>query len=159
MVLLKGIYYINKGDFIMLLKDRLKELRIGKGLLQKDIAKLLSITTSAYGYYEQGKRVPDSDTIKKLAEFYNVSLDYLIGNSDIKESADKIIEKETLNIPKEYTDKYKVTSRDKKQYLEEMKKANEAFFMNDEFNEEAKKEMLDLMAELFWDAKAKNKRK
>ncbi|GEQ18061.1 helix-turn-helix domain-containing protein [Clostridium butyricum] len=143
----------------MLLQDRLKELRTGKGLLQKDIAKLLSITASAYGYYEQGKRVPDSDTIKKLAEFYNVSLDYLIGNSDIKESADKIIEKETLNIPKEYKDKYKVTSRDKKQYLEEMKKANEAFFMNDELNEEAKKEMLDLMSELFWEAKSLNKRK
>ena len=53
----------------------------------------------------------------------------------------------------------KVTSSDKKQYFEEMKKATEAFFMNDEFNEETKKEMLDLMSELFWKAKAMNKRK
>ncbi|RII32821.1 XRE family transcriptional regulator [Clostridium chromiireducens] len=144
----------------MLLKDRLKELRTARNLLQKDIAKLLNITTSAYGYYEQGKRVPDSDAIKKLAEYYNVSLDYLIGNSDIKESAEKLlVQEETCNIPRSYSDKYKVTSRDKKQYVEEMKKANEAFFMNDDFNEEAKKDMLDLMSELFWDAKSKNKRK
>lgn len=64
-----------------------------------------------------------------------------------------------INVPEEYSSQYKVTSRDKKQYLEEMKKANEAFFMDDEFNEEAKKEMLDLMSELFWEAKAMNKRK
>ena len=62
-------------------------------------------------------------------------------------------------IPKEYTDKFKVTSRDKKQYLEAMKKANEAFFMDDEFNEDTKKEMLDLVSELFWEAKTMNKRK
>ncbi|HBJ2623439.1 TPA: helix-turn-helix domain-containing protein [Clostridium botulinum] len=75
----------------MLLKDRLKELRIEKNLLQKDLANFLNITTSAYGYYEQGKRIPDSDTVKKIADFFNVSLDYLIGNSDIKESAEILI--------------------------------------------------------------------
>lgn len=64
-----------------------------------------------------------------------------------------------LDVPKEYSDKYKVTSRDKKQYLEHMKKATEAFFMNDEFDEEEKKEILDTMNELFWQAKALNKRK
>lgn len=67
----------------MLLKDRLKELRIERDLLQKDIAKILNLTTSAYGYYEQGKRVPDSETIKILSAFYSVSSDYLLGISDI----------------------------------------------------------------------------
>jgi transcriptional regulator with XRE-family HTH domain len=75
----------------MLLKDRLKELRSDSNLLQKDIASLLNITSSAYGYYEQGKRVPDSDTVKILATFFNVSLDYLLGNSDIKESAETLL--------------------------------------------------------------------
>ncbi|MFR4982473.1 MAG: helix-turn-helix domain-containing protein [Clostridium neonatale] len=68
----------------MLLQDRLKELRLENNLLQKDIAKKLNLTTSAYGYYEQGKRVPDSETIKILSDFYNVSSDYLLGISDTR---------------------------------------------------------------------------
>ncbi|AJG97590.1 DNA-binding protein [Clostridium beijerinckii] len=68
----------------MLLKDRLKELRLERDLLQKDIAQILNLTTSAYGYYEQGKRVPDSETIKILSNFYNVSSDYLLGMSDVR---------------------------------------------------------------------------
>ncbi len=93
----------------MLLKDRLKELRADRNLLQKDIASLLNITSSAYGYYEQGKRVPDSDTVKILATFFNVSLDYLLGNSDIKESAETLLNsnKETtiaLNSDADYDD-------------------------------------------------------
>lgn len=72
----------------MLLKDRLKELRLENNLLQKDIANKLNLTTSAYGYYEQGKRVPDSETIKILSNFYNVSSDYLLGISDIRNYTD-----------------------------------------------------------------------
>jgi Predicted transcriptional regulators len=82
----------------MLLKDRLRELRTERNLLQKDIAKFLNLTTSAYGYYEQGKRVPDSDTVKFLADYFNVSLDYLLGNSDIKESAEKLLNNNSLNL-------------------------------------------------------------
>lgn len=68
----------------MLLKDRLKELRVERNLLQKDIAQILNLTTSAYGYYEQGKRVPDSETIKVLSNFYCVSSDYLLGISNVR---------------------------------------------------------------------------
>lgn len=68
-----------------MLKVRLRELRREKHLYQKDIANYLNISTSAYGYYEQGKRNPDSETIKKLADFYNVSTDYILGRTDIKE--------------------------------------------------------------------------
>ncbi|WP_207641261.1 hypothetical protein [Clostridium akagii] len=68
------------------------------------------------------------------------------------------VHKQDMTIHQEYVDKYKITSRDKKQYNEEMKKSNEAFFMNDELDEDSKKEMLDLMSELFWKAKTLNKR-
>lgn len=43
--------------------------------------------------------------------------------------------------------------------FDEMKKATETFFTNDEFDENAKKEMLDLMSELFWKSKTMNKSK
>lgn len=69
-----------RGD--VLVSKRLKYLREEKNLLQKDIAKYLNITTSAYGYYEQGKRSPDMETIKKLADFFNVSTDYLLGRTN-----------------------------------------------------------------------------
>lgn len=64
------------------LSIRLRELREEKKLLQKDIANFLNITTSAYGYYEQGKREPDTHTVNSLADFYNVSCDYLLGRTN-----------------------------------------------------------------------------
>ncbi|WP_242986528.1 helix-turn-helix domain-containing protein [Vallitalea guaymasensis] len=62
---------------------RLRQLREDRGLKQKDIAKLLNITTSAYGYYEQGKRNLDMNTLKTLSDYYNVSTDYMLGRTDI----------------------------------------------------------------------------
>ena len=67
-----------------MISKRLKELRHEKNLLQKDIANYLNISTSAYGYYEQGKRNFDSDTIKSLADFFDVSTDYLLGRTNNK---------------------------------------------------------------------------
>lgn len=64
------------------LANRLKQLRTDSNLLQKDIASKLNITSSAYGYYEQGKRIPDSNTLNSLADFYNVSTDYILGRTD-----------------------------------------------------------------------------
>lgn len=74
-----------------MISDRLKALRQEKDLLQKDIANYLNISTSAYGFYEQGKRTPDTQIIKKLADFFNVSVDYLLGKTDIRESAEEIL--------------------------------------------------------------------
>ena len=128
-----------------------------KVITQVQLAKAIGIAQSTIGMIESNKRPAGRETLIKLAEFFNVTVDYLL--SEDNESSEASTEKPEINIPKAYTDKYKVTSRDKKQYVEEMKKANEAFFMDDEFNEEAKKEMLDLMSELFWEAKAMNKRK
>lgn len=61
----------------------LKKLRTSRDLLQKDVANYLGITTSAYGFYEQGKRQPDPETISKLANFFNVTTDYLLGRTEI----------------------------------------------------------------------------
>lgn len=138
--------------------ERLKHERLDKNLSQKELADLLCLDRTSISKYENGNQIPETPTLEKLASFFNISIDYLLCKSDIRNygTLDTNIQ---INIPQDYSDKYKVTSRDKKQYIEEIKKANEAFFMNDEFNEEAKKEMLDLMSELFWDAKVKNKRK
>lgn len=62
--------------------QRLAQLRQEKGIYQKDIAKHLGITTSAYGFYEQNKRQPDQSTLQSLADFFNVSVDYLLGRAN-----------------------------------------------------------------------------
>lgn len=140
--------------------ERLKHERLDKNLSQKELADLLCLDRTSISKYETGSQIPETPTLEKLASFFKVSIDYLLCKSDIRNYTSFDISSDMkIDIPNSYKDKYKVTSRDKKQYIEEIKKANEAFFMNDEFNEEAKKEMLDLMSELFWDAKVKNKRK
>ena len=61
---------------------RLKEIREDKDLLQKDIAKILNITQVQYSRYETGLRLIPLDKLNILADFYNVSLDYLVCRTD-----------------------------------------------------------------------------
>ena len=63
-------------------KSRLKELRSEKGLLKKEMADILDIHESTYGKYELGHREPDIKTIATLADFFNVTMDYLLGKSE-----------------------------------------------------------------------------
>ncbi|AKL95593.1 hypothetical protein CACET_c21460 [Clostridium aceticum] len=62
---------------------RLKIIRTEKGLLQKDLAELLNVSPSTIGMYERDQRDPDTNTLKFLAEHFNVSIDWLLGLSDI----------------------------------------------------------------------------
>lgn len=56
----------------------LRELRIYHDYKQKDISDYLNITNQAYSNYENNKRTPDIDTIYKIAQFYNITVDKLI---------------------------------------------------------------------------------
>jgi transcriptional regulator with XRE-family HTH domain len=62
--------------------NRLRELRIQKRLKQKEVADILGISQSAYSYWENGQVRIDNDSLKKLSEFYNATIDYLLGNTD-----------------------------------------------------------------------------
>ena len=64
--------------------NRLKELRLEKGLLQSDVAKIINKSDRIVGFYETGDRDMSTDTLSKLADFFNVSIDYLLGKSDIR---------------------------------------------------------------------------
>lgn len=61
---------------------RLRELRKNKGLKQRELGKLLSLSGVAISLYETGKRQPDTETLRKLANFFGVSTDYLLGETD-----------------------------------------------------------------------------
>ena len=62
--------------------DRIKELRLANHMTQDELAKKLDVTRSAIGMYEQGVRRPDFAHMDALADFFNVSLDYLMGKTD-----------------------------------------------------------------------------
>lgn len=61
---------------------RLKEIREDRDYLQEDIAKVLGIKQPHYSRYELGMRTLPIEKYNKLADFYNVSIDYLIGRTD-----------------------------------------------------------------------------
>lgn len=64
--------------------NRLKELRIEKGLLQSDIAKIIDKSERTVGFYETGERDMNTETLAILSDFLNCSIDYLLGKSDIR---------------------------------------------------------------------------
>ncbi|MDE5753562.1 MAG: helix-turn-helix domain-containing protein [Oscillospiraceae bacterium] len=63
----------------------LLDLRKNKGYSQAEVAKYLEITTAAYQNYEAGRREMNYKNIRKLADFYNVTTDYLLAREPKKE--------------------------------------------------------------------------
>lgn len=61
---------------------RLKELRKDRNLLQSDVAKVLSKTITCICDWERGRTEPSIEDLAKLADFFNVSIDYLVGRED-----------------------------------------------------------------------------
>lgn len=62
--------------------DMLSERRNDKKLLQKDVAKMLNVTSTTISNYENGVHYPDLENIVKLADFFETSIDYLVGRTD-----------------------------------------------------------------------------
>lgn len=67
------------------MKNRLKKLRIEKGLTLDDIQKQTGINRATYNNYESGKTEPKLETWMNLSSFFNVPLAYLQGRSDVKD--------------------------------------------------------------------------
>jgi transcriptional regulator with XRE-family HTH domain len=66
---------------------RLRELRAAAGLTQTEIADILDMQQNQYSRYERGERELPMHLFVKLAEHYEVSLDYMVGLSDTRERA------------------------------------------------------------------------
>lgn len=62
--------------------DRIQLLKVERNLFQKDIAQAAEISLRTYQRYESGERLPDTEVLTKLADYFNVSTDYLLGRSD-----------------------------------------------------------------------------
>ena len=66
----------------MCFPKRLKELRLANGLTQKDLAKAIEVGRTTISEYESGKIVPKQEGLLKIANHFNVSVDYLTGVSN-----------------------------------------------------------------------------
>ncbi len=64
------------------MKNRFRELRLERGLRQIDVAKQLGISAQSLGYYENWVNKPDPETLVRLADFFEVSIDYLLCRED-----------------------------------------------------------------------------
>lgn len=62
--------------------ERLKQLRTERKLTQREVAEYLNIATNAYQNYEYDNREMNIKTLTALADYFDVSVDYLIGRSD-----------------------------------------------------------------------------
>ena len=71
--------------------NRLKELSEDKDLFQKDIAKILNMSQTGYSQYETETNDIPTEVLKKLANFYNTSIDYLLYETDERKPYSKSI--------------------------------------------------------------------
>lgn len=110
----------------MAFAERLKELRKQAHLTQVELAKLLGIGQSSYADWERGKKKPTQENLVKIAQVLNVSIDYLVGNSE--EKSDKLDNIELLfrMNSKGLTEKEKeIFKKELIEFMEERKKAFE----------------------------------
>lgn len=71
---------------VIMFKDKLKQLRLDKGVTQSDIAKAIGISPATIGNYEQGTREPRRiETLEKIAEYFGVSVECLMDDNSINQ--------------------------------------------------------------------------
>ena len=79
---------LSAGDdmrYEILKYENIRKLRTDRGFTQKQIADILGVSQNTYSQYEIGVLNYPVDALIKLADFYGVSVDYLLGRTDIKE--------------------------------------------------------------------------
>lgn len=77
-----------------MLHERIKVERIKKGLSQRELGDHFNVTQQAIGSWETGKAIPDAITLSKLADFFVVTTDYLLGRTN----KPKEVKKETITV-------------------------------------------------------------
>lgn len=79
---------------------RLKGLRLEKNMQQSELGRLLNITNVAVSHYENDNRKPTPEIISKVSDIFNVSTDYLLGNTTSKRKYYDLTEKDEKSIEK-----------------------------------------------------------
>lgn len=117
---------------------RLKTLRTSKKMTQTELGDILNVTKSSISGYENGTRFPDQESLVKIAEYFNVTTDYLLGKNQTPEWAndDQVIELDKIL----------------------KSKAGMAYGPEGEISDEDREAIDDLIAGYFWQKKRKEER-
>lgn len=113
--------------------NRIKILREEKQMKQEELAKILSISASAIGMYERDEREPNDEIKLKLSNFFNVSIDFLLGKSDVRnpgKQIDDILNEAMIGMSKE---EYEALSETQKKQIRDF-----AIFVKNQNNNEKK---------------------
>lgn len=129
--------------------ERLKSLRLERDMTQEQLAQVLNVTRPTIAGYETKRKQPDFDKLSRIADFFSVSVDYLLGRTD---------DKNEVIVPDSFKNKHSVTKRDLSQ-LDNVLNNVGTFFMNDQVNDEDKEKLMRDIQDLFWEAKDINKEK
>ena len=123
--------------------DKLKQLREQRDYSQGYVADTLGISRVNYNRYENNNREPDGETLKRIADFFDVSTDELLGR-----------EIPVKNEPE------KVSARDQRD-LDKFLEQSEVMFDGElhQLDDEGREMLRDALKYAFWQAKEKNKRK
>lgn len=81
-----------------LFKERFRQERISKGITQKSLSEILGVDRTSISKYENGKQLPEVPVLEKMANYFDVSTDYLLGKTDKRNIESK---KEINGIEKE----------------------------------------------------------
>lgn len=124
--------------FDKMLGERLKQARMNAGKTQEQVAAMLGITRGGYSHLENNRNEPDNETLVKLADYFGVTTDYLLGKNQTPEWAndDQVIELDKIL----------------------KSKAGMAYGPEGEISDEDREAIDDLIAGYFWQKKRKEER-
>ncbi|MCM3735564.1 helix-turn-helix domain-containing protein [Bacillus cytotoxicus] len=124
----------------MTLGLRIRSLRDSKNLTQKMLAEKLKIPNQNLSNYERGFRQPDYETLEKIADFFEVSTDYLLGRTDKKELSSNAL-------PNLSAKEERDIAKDLEKTLEDLGNSEEALMFDGEPIDEHTKEMIRISLE------------
>lgn len=119
---------------------RIRSLRDSQNLTQKMLAEKLKISNQNLSNYERGFRQPDYETLEKIADFFEVSTDYLLGRTEKKEKTPDAL-------PNLSSKEERDIARDLEKTLEDLDNSEEALMFDGEPIDEHTKEMIRISLE------------
>lgn len=151
------------NDSKKMLGERLRAARERKGLKQNRVALSLGIHNSTLAKYESGEREPDNDTLQKLADFFDVTVDYLLGRDKqveeigLRDVVPKLKKYEEIYGPLSENEDENYSSSDKKEVPNEQ--ANIFYREWDKLTPERRKQAIDFLKYLNQLADEENNKK
>lgn len=112
--------------------DRLTKLRKQKGYEAQYVANLLNVAKSTYSGYENNKSVPNHESLKKIADFYSVSVDYILGRTND-------------TTPIGHSKKEKEVNEKLDDFIKEVEKSDGLMFSGSKMDESTKEVLLKML--------------